>query len=666
MSNPHETQQTWKLMRASVVIPTYNRPQLLNRLLASLAEQEGDSLLEVLVCDDGSTSSTLEATLAWKDRVPGLRHLWQEDLGFRAGQARNMGIQAAQGDVIIFVDDDVLVAPDFVERHVAAHQSSQAPRVVLGFRHHANVPPKHACPTVEEMLAGGPDDRIEPLGLHGERMVESPHKWFYVYSCNVSVPRRSEIWFDDDFVGWGMEDLELGYRLEKKGFEILLEPLARVLHIEDPTPRDPFRCVDRGIAPQYDTYVRNMVLFIHKYPSDQALRNLLANDLRWYVRDAADEHWVKNGHENSANAVIATIQAELSPPNEADSPTLIRPKEFVSPDPKSSPLSWPMTEIAIELTTYCNLSCTMCSVWMGKESGPDSATVRQILADARELGATSFVPCGAENFMRKDFVDLLEYATELGYETLEVVTNGILIPKHIERLEKLPGLSLHVSIDGPPEVHDALRGEGAYAKAMDAVALVVERKISVGLSGVLMRPTLDTAHHIIDKAVELGLTEVSYQPFQPEIDGWRDSTPWMFPPTDRRRVEEGIAHLRRYAGERGIRIYTDELLDYVPSYLFDGVRPIPPGGCYMPSRFLLVDVHGDVYPCFFMRNDVIGNVNKGERIADLWHNRTHTALQMLGITSRCPGCLAACSDVASFDAIPVRKRAIGESTAWTK
>ena len=178
-------------MRASVVIPTYNRPQLLNRLLASLAEQEGDSLLEVLVCDDGSTSSTLEATLAWKDRVPGLRHLWQEDLGFRAGQARNMGIQAAQGDVIIFVDDDVLVAPDFVERHVAAHQSSQAPRVVLGFRHHANVPPKHACPTVEEMLAGGPDDRIEPLGLHGERMVESPHKWFYVYSCNVSVPRRS-------------------------------------------------------------------------------------------------------------------------------------------------------------------------------------------------------------------------------------------------------------------------------------------------------------------------------------------------------------------------------------------------------------------------------------------------------------------------------------------
>ena len=321
---------------------------------------------------------------------------------------------------------------------------------------------------------------------------------------------------------------------------------------------------------------------------------------------------------------------------------------------RAAALDWPMTEIAVELTTWCNLKCGMCSVWEGKTTGPDHDVAKQLLTDARGLGATRFIPCGAESFMRKDFVDLLEYAQELGYEKLVVVTNGILVPKYWDRLQRLPSLELHISIDGPPTVHNDLRGEGAYTKALDTVRGAVQRGIEVGISGVLMRPTLSTAEHLIDLAVELGLSEVSYQPFQPEIDGWRDSSPWVFPPDQRAHVVERIEDLRRYAAANSIRIYTDQLLSYVPAYLFEGVRPIPPGGCFMPSRFLLVDVSGDVYPCFFMRDDVIGNVLAGDRITNLWHNHTHNALQMLGITSRCPGCLAACSDVASFDAPPAQ------------
>ena len=301
-------------MQATVIIPTYNRPDLLARQLACLAAQEGGCLREVFVCDDGSSTDTAATMAPYADRIPGLRHFWQEDLGFRAGQARNLGIEAARGDVLVFLDDDLLFPPGFVARHVAAHEEAQngapARRIVLGFRSRTMVPPKGAVPTPDEMRGTDSDDRVELIGPRGEGIKGHPQPWFFVYSCNFSVPNLPDIRFDDDFEGWGMEDTELGYRLVRAGYEVVVDPEARVLHVEDPAPRDPFRCTERGLEPQYDSYVRNSVQFIDKYPDDPELLHLLGSELRWYVRDVTGLHWVKNGRENDAAAVIAAVRHE--------------------------------------------------------------------------------------------------------------------------------------------------------------------------------------------------------------------------------------------------------------------------------------------------------------------------------------------------------------------
>ena len=295
-------------LKASVIIPTYNRPDLLQRQLACLADQVGDAIEEVLVCDDGSSTDTQKSMLPFEGRIPGLDLLWQEDLGFRAGQARNLGIAKARGDLLIFVDDDVLLPGDFVINHIAAHarhgNGCLSPLVILGFRHRAHQPPINVLPADAEIEASVPDCRVEELGVGGRNIESCEHPWFYVYSCNFSVPRRPEVSFDEDFIGWGMEDIELGYRLVKSGYDVLVEPSARVLHVEAPQPRDPFLCEDRGLLPTYDTYVRNMVLFIDKYPEDAHLRDLLGADLRWYVRDDSNQHWIKDGHEHEADSVM--------------------------------------------------------------------------------------------------------------------------------------------------------------------------------------------------------------------------------------------------------------------------------------------------------------------------------------------------------------------------
>jgi MoaA/NifB/PqqE/SkfB family radical SAM enzyme len=313
-------------------------------------------------------------------------------------------------------------------------------------------------------------------------------------------------------------------------------------------------------------------------------------------------------------------------------------------------LAFALEEIAVEVTVHCNLRCRMCSVWEGARHGPEGALVRDLLSEARELGATDFVPCGAEPFMRPDFVDLLEHAQAIGYRRVEVVTNGLLVPRQLDRLAPLSAVQLHVSLDGPREVHDALRGEGAYDRAVAAARAALERGVALGLSGVLMRPTLARIDHVLELAAELGLREVSFQPFQPEIHGTgRDAAEFLFEPGQRAEVVDRIGALRERAAALGLRIYTDPILDQVPAYCFDGVRPIPPGGCFLPSRFVLVDVSGDLYPCFFMRDVVMGNVLRGDRLHDVWHAEAHTALQLLALTSRCPGCLAACSDIATFE-----------------
>lgn len=297
-------------MRASIIIPTYDRQELLRRQLACLAAQQGDLIEEVLVCDDGSPSDTGATLEPFRGRLPGLRLFRQEDRGFRAGQARNMGLAAARGEIVIFLDDDLLLPADFVAEHVAAHRErrngSPQKSLVIGFRHRASRIAGE-LPTTEEILASSPDDRAEHLGPDGAGLAAHPTPWFFVYSCNLSATNDREVlWFNEDFKGWGMEDIELGYRLVRHGgFQVICQPTARVLHIEAERPRDPFRCEERGLPPRYDSYVRNTVQLIDTYPDDGELARLLTAELRWYVRDAEGRHWVKNGHENDAEAVLA-------------------------------------------------------------------------------------------------------------------------------------------------------------------------------------------------------------------------------------------------------------------------------------------------------------------------------------------------------------------------
>jgi glycosyltransferase involved in cell wall biosynthesis len=296
-------------VKATLIVPTYNRADRLRALLQCATEQEGDYLARVVVCDDGSSDHTAEVVRSFEERLP-VVHAFQEDRGFRAGQARNMGIERAVGEVAIFTDDDLVFRPDFIRAHVEAHtRSGAAQSVALGLRYRR---PSFAgeVPTHEEITTGERDDRI--ADLKGREVAAHETPWIFVYSCNFSVRLGGpELRFDEGYRGWGFEDLDLGYRLHRAGYSIFEAADARVLHIDDPAPRDPFVCEARGLPPSYDTYVRNAVYFMDRFPEDPRVAEFVRGDLRWYVEDE-DGRWVKNGYENDVEYVITRCREQLA------------------------------------------------------------------------------------------------------------------------------------------------------------------------------------------------------------------------------------------------------------------------------------------------------------------------------------------------------------------
>jgi glycosyltransferase involved in cell wall biosynthesis len=268
-----------KPVQATIIIPTYNASKSLGRTLASLEALGTTALAQIIVCDDGSTDDTEEVVNSFSWQLP-LLYRRQEDRGFRAASARNLGIKEATGDVVIFIDSDVVIPVRWLDAHLKYHQEGTNDRLVFGFRRRVIVAP----PCNTELAAVSkyePDHREALLFPHGERLSNPEALWYFAFSCNMSVGGGSRgLLFDEDFIGWGNEDLDYAYRVMKGGAELVCAPDATLWHVDDEPIRDVFRC-DPAVA-DFGSFLTNAVRMLLKHSADPALRALLEADLIGY------------------------------------------------------------------------------------------------------------------------------------------------------------------------------------------------------------------------------------------------------------------------------------------------------------------------------------------------------------------------------------------------
>ncbi len=224
-------------MKISVVIGTYNQSHILKKCLESLFHQTlSPELYEIIVVDSSSFDDTktmvesLKPTCRFDYRVV-------ENRGKTA--ARNLGIKSAKGEIVYLTDADMVSEPKLLEMHLLAHEKR-------------------------------PDAAFEGLTINpdGKPYIKAwlwplkKLKWAYFLTGNLSLKRATIVeagLFDENFKGYGWEDIELGYRLDQMKVPLLYLPSA-VNHHHHPVSRE-------GMIERKYQMGRSAALFYKKHPN---------------------------------------------------------------------------------------------------------------------------------------------------------------------------------------------------------------------------------------------------------------------------------------------------------------------------------------------------------------------------------------------------------------
>lgn len=217
-------------MKTSLILSTYNRPEALRLCLLSIF---GQRVLpdEIIIGDDGSRKPTFELIKEMQAQSPvQIKHVWQEDDGFRLAMMRNKCVAGASGEYIIEIDGDLILHPEFVADHLSFARRGcyvKGGRTNLG-------------PALTQELCRS--CKLRPLTWHtkgiegkAENALHLPRlaKWLApryrkgretALGANMSFFKDDYIsinGYDEYYEGWGGEDQDFGIRLQMLGLKKL-------------------------------------------------------------------------------------------------------------------------------------------------------------------------------------------------------------------------------------------------------------------------------------------------------------------------------------------------------------------------------------------------------------------------------------------------------------
>lgn len=212
--------------RSALLLSTYNWPEALELVLKSVLQQKVQTD-EIIIADDGSGKETKDIITQFEvqSSVP-VRHVWQEDLGFRKSAILNKAVASSDVDYIIQIDGDCILHPYFVKDHL---QAAQEGCFLYGSR--VNIKKEFLSKLFAEKITIFP---YRSEGIKNKtRNIRSPLLGMLYRSrstfsrkfrgCNTSYFRTDFIkvnGYNEVFEGWGREDSDLAYRLLNSGLKM--------------------------------------------------------------------------------------------------------------------------------------------------------------------------------------------------------------------------------------------------------------------------------------------------------------------------------------------------------------------------------------------------------------------------------------------------------------
>jgi GT2 family glycosyltransferase len=258
----------------SVIIPTYGREAVLRETLGNVLQQDYPHY-EVIVVDqtlnhEAETVAYLEE-LAAKQQIRLFNVTWASLPG-----ARNYGVRRAVGEIIVFLDDDVILPPGFLAAHLKNYLQRPEIGAVAGRVFDRMKLADFGSDLVIEDL---PPEAMDPgVGLYHLNLVHTvkPQRVLTARGCNMSFRRelfeKHDLWFDERFRGSAVrEESDFCLRIRKTGYQIWYDPEAHLVHLGEETGG----CHDiatRSLQYQITFYHNNFLMGLKNLTALQMLR----------------------------------------------------------------------------------------------------------------------------------------------------------------------------------------------------------------------------------------------------------------------------------------------------------------------------------------------------------------------------------------------------------
>jgi glycosyltransferase involved in cell wall biosynthesis len=218
--------------RLSVIIPTYNRKDLLEYTLLSMVQQSlSKDYFEVIITDDGSSDSTFSLIEKFEDRL-NLKYVYQMDRGYCPASARNMGIKLAEGEICLFFDSGMVLKTNCLLEHANFHARRGPDIALIGYIYGFCQGELKENALMEMADLENVDETIKILQQsqryldvrdniftkYNDQIENLDLAWTLFWGGHLSISKENLMevgLFDENYDGrWGCEDNDLGLRLK--------------------------------------------------------------------------------------------------------------------------------------------------------------------------------------------------------------------------------------------------------------------------------------------------------------------------------------------------------------------------------------------------------------------------------------------------------------------
>lgn len=279
-----------RYLSVSVIIPACGRINKLENTIKSILNQTYLPF-EIFVIDDSEDNSVLNMCEKFKQNITYIKNKLKGQ-----GNARNLGASNSRGDILLFIDSDIIASENLIKNHVYWHKKGE--KVVLGKVNFPEIPIDYY-------------NSIVDIGAYFEKIKENKLDFIKFITCNISINRQlfcKSGGFDPGFTTYGFEDIELGYRIGKNKKFIRYAPKAVGIHYNN---RKLSEILERA-----ETVARASLNFAKKHPEycnkwllpHQRIKSISLHEIPVKITPVNFQDTLRKIEENT---VIETIISEV-------------------------------------------------------------------------------------------------------------------------------------------------------------------------------------------------------------------------------------------------------------------------------------------------------------------------------------------------------------------